>query len=713
MIDVAIVGAGFSGIGMALALQKSGRDSFVVLERAADVGGTWRENIYPGVACDVPAHLYRFADHPRADWSRTFARGNEIQEYLRGVVREQGLTERIRLRSDLMTAHWTGGLWRLEVGGANPRTVEAQSLVLACGRLTQPRLPEIAGLASFTGEVMHTARWDHSAHLAGRRVAVAGTGASAVQLVPELVRRGAFVTLFQRTPAWILPRGDVAYDAAALRSFAADPDSLEHVRQRLYDEGEQRFASRSGDEDAASRAQDAALLHLASQVPDAALRHLLTPDYRFGCKRVLLSDDFYPALSSGAVQLEPSALVATGRRTAVAASGATHDADLLVFATGFEASRQPYAELVTGEHGQTLADHWAEGMTSLGSTLVTGFPDLYVLNGPNASLGHNSAVLMAEEQAAFVVRCLTMRESAQNGAPLRIQPEAEAGYTREIDARGAGTPWVEGGCRNWYVDERSGRLTLLWPGTVADFRARLAAIGPSDFESGPVPVLPVVPVVPVVPDWVVIVPVKPAEYGKSRLRVDGVDRRGLARAVAVDTVRAAAEAPGVGAVIVVTDDPGLAREIRSIDGVRVVAERGRRGVNGAVAWAAATIDSAAPRAALLGDLPALRSEDLVRALALAATVDRAVVPDAEGTGSTLVTARAGVELTTAFGENSLLRHVESGCSVIEVDPGSTLRRDVDTAEHLGRASDLGLGARTRAVLEPARTLPGRVRLETG
>lgn len=464
-VDVAIVGAGFAGIGMALALREAGHYSFVVLERADAVGGTWRDNTYPGVACDVPSHLYGFAGHPNPEWSGVFARGGEIRGYLEHVA--AGLDDRIRTRSPLLRARWDGTTWQLDVGGPHARTIEAASLVLACGRLTEPQIPDLPGLESFPGPLFHSARWDHSIDVAGLRIGVVGTGASAVQLVPALARRGAEVTLFQRTPAWIVPRGGYDYTDAERRRFAEDPGALARLRAALYDEGEARFASRSGDAEAAASARAIALAHLESSIADPALRAALTPDYAFGCKRVLLSDDFYPAIGSGAVTLEASALAAVEGRTLVAASGARVDADVLVLATGFEAARQPYAELIEGVGGQTLAQHWGSGMTSVASTLVHGFPGLFVLNGPNASLGHNSAVLMMEAQAEFVIRRL-----AEGPAP-EVSAEAEAAYSAEIDARAERTPWVAGGCHNWYVDERSGRLTLLWPGTVAEFRERL------------------------------------------------------------------------------------------------------------------------------------------------------------------------------------------------------------------------------------------------
>lgn len=498
-VDVVVVGAGFAGIGMGLALQASGRESFVVIERGDAVGGTWRDNTYPGVACDVPSHLYGFAGRPNPGWSHTFAPGGEIRGYLEAAAAELG--PRVRLRSPLLRARWDGDLWQVDVGGAGPEAttesaahdlgktpahapthrIEARSLVLACGRLTEPLIPDIAGLASFTGPLFHSARWNDEVDLAGAHVAVVGTGASAVQLAPELARRGARVTLFQRTPAWIVPRGGRTFTQAERARFAADPDGLARLRDDLYAEGESRFASRSGDVDAAASARDAALAHLAASVDDPALREALTPDYAFGCKRVLLSDDFYPAVASGAVRLEASALSAVEGGTLIAASGARIDADALILATGFEAARQPYAELVEGVGGDTLAEHWSTGMTSLASTLVHGFPGLFVLNGPNASLGHNSAVLMMEAQAEFVLRALAY------GGRVEPSAEAEAAYTGEIERRSAATPWVSGGCHNWYVDERSGRLTLLWPGTVGEFRERLARVDLDALTRSPLP----------------------------------------------------------------------------------------------------------------------------------------------------------------------------------------------------------------------------------
>lgn len=477
-VDVAIVGAGFAGIGMAIALRRAGRESFVILERAASVGGTWRDNTYPGVACDVPSHLYGFAAHPFPGWAGFYARGEEIRTYLHSVVEQEQLNERLLFGTPMVSARWSRDRWIIECGGTNPQQVEANALVLACGRLTEPEIPVVQGLHGFLGPAMHTARWDDSVDLRGAHVAVIGTGASAVQLIPEIARIAARITLFQRTPAWIVPRAAYEYSDAERERFERRPEFIDSIRAQLYKDGEARFASRSGDPAAAADARTVALDHLRAQVADPRLRAALTPRYAFGCKRVLLSDDFYPAVASEDVRLEPSALVGVSGRQLVAASGSTYEVDVLVLATGFKSTRQPYASLVWGEDGHSLDEHWSTGMTSFGSTVVSGFPQMFVLNGPNASLGHNSSILMIEEQAAYVIRCLALRESV---GVLRVDPAAERAYTDEIVLAAASTPWVSGGCRNWYVDERSGRLTLLWPGTVESFRSRLAQGRGSEF----------------------------------------------------------------------------------------------------------------------------------------------------------------------------------------------------------------------------------------
>lgn len=470
-VEVVVVGAGFAGIAAAIELREAGHE-VVVVERAGGVGGTWRENVYPGVSCDVPSHVYSLRRHPNPGWSREFAPGAEIRRYLEGVVAREGLAERIRFGSALTAATWdaVADRWTLELSGEGPSSADV--LVLAAGRLTEPRIPDVPGLASFPGPVVHSARWDATLPVAGRRIAVVGTGASAIQLVPALVGLGADVTLLQRSPAWILPRGGRAYTPAEQHALAAEPESLTRLRAALTADDDERFAARAGLGEPAARAATAARAHLHAQVADSRLRAALSPSYPFGCKRVLLSDDFYPAVASDAVSLEPSALAGVDGGTLVAASGARiAGADVLVLATGFEAARQPYAPLVRGEHGTTLAEHWSSGMTAAASTVVAGFPNLFVLGGPHAALPHTSSLFVLEAQAAFVREALARR--GVHGGVLRTDPRHEAADSAEVDQRVAGRPWTSG-CRNWYRDERSGRVTVMWPGTVAEFEQRMA-----------------------------------------------------------------------------------------------------------------------------------------------------------------------------------------------------------------------------------------------
>ena len=469
-VDVAIVGAGFAGIGTAIRLAREGGRSFALLERGERVGGTWRDNTYPGAACDIPSHLYSFSFLPHARWSRTFATGDEIQAYLEDAVENEGLAPHTRLRTDVTDASWdeTAGCWRLILATARGVAhLSADALVLACGRLSEPALPDVAGIDTFPGAHFHSARWDHSVPLDDARVAIVGTGASAVQLLPHVAEHAGAVTLFQRSAAWVLPRDERPYTAAEQALFAKDPGEIARLRSDLFWRGEELFAARSGDATARASLQRRALAHLESQVADPHLREILTPDYEIGCKRAVFSSTYFPALTRPHVTVEPTALARIDGRTLTAASGRTVEADVVVFATGFASTRQPYADRVHGVGGESLAVHWATGMTSFASTLVHGFPNLFVVNGPNGGLGHNSAVYMIEAQIDFILDLLDA------GGIAHVTADAEAAYTAELDAASAETVWLQGGCRSWYIDDRSARLTLLWPGFAHEFRARL------------------------------------------------------------------------------------------------------------------------------------------------------------------------------------------------------------------------------------------------
>ncbi|QDZ14596.1 flavin-containing monooxygenase [Humibacter ginsenosidimutans] len=481
-VDTLIVGAGFAGLGLGILLKRRaaarGRHgSFLIVERADDVGGTWRDNVYPGVACDIPSHLYSFSFRTSGDWTHVYPSGLELQAYLRECAHDEGLAPHLRFGEAVVDARWNEADRRWVVTTTRA-TYRATALVSAVGRLSEPRLPAIEGLSGFPGRVLHTAAWDDRLELAGERVGLVGTGASAVQLLPHLQRASKQVTVFQRSAPYVVPRGDREYTARE-RAELADAGARDRLRERLFADAEAGFPARMREPVAITSLRERAAAHLRDQVADAGLRASLAPDYEIGCKRVLLSDDFYPAIASANVTLEASALDHVEGMTAVAASGERHDLDVLVFATGFNATRPPFADLVSGRDGIGLSEHWVAGMRAYASTLVHGFPNLFVLDGPNASLGHNSAVHMIETQLRYVLGALD--HLAAKGLPLDVPQEVEDAYVAAIDDAAADSVWLSG-CRNWYVDERSGRLTLLWPGTAQSFRDRVGTFDPSVFE---------------------------------------------------------------------------------------------------------------------------------------------------------------------------------------------------------------------------------------
>ncbi len=480
-VDVVIVGAGFAGIGMATQLARRARESFVVIERADAVGGTWRDNTYPGIACDIPAHLYSFSFRPPADWATLYPSGAEIQRYLQQTVDDEGLGGHIRLRCALDDARWddAAARWVLATGTG---VIRARVLVMAVGRLSEPHTPAVEDLESFTGTVMHTAGWRDGILSGGERIGVVGTGASAVQVIPHLAQGADELVVFSRTPPYVVPREDRRFTDAE-RAELRVPERAQARRDELLLDADKAFRQRLGLRPDIDDIRARALGHLHRQVGDPALRAALTPDYEIGCKRILLSDDFYPTLQKPNVVFEASALDSVAESKAQAVSGNTYDLDVLVMATGFEATRPPAAARIRGRDARSLDEHWADGMVSYASTAVSGFPNMFVLDGPNAALGHNSAIYMIETQLDYVVGALDFLAHSDSRS-LEVTAEAEAGYTREIDERSASTVWLTG-CNSWYVDPRSGRLTLLWPGTAVSFRERNGTFDPAPYEIVP------------------------------------------------------------------------------------------------------------------------------------------------------------------------------------------------------------------------------------
>lgn len=469
--EILIIGAGFAGIGMGAQLRRAGREDFLIIERAGQVGGTWRDNTYPGAACDVPSHLYSFSFAMNPDWSGFYTPGPEIQNYLLAVTEAEGLAPHLRLNADMEEARWDAAAERWRV--RTPRgTYTARFLITGTGHLADPMLPDIPGLAEFTGDIFHSARWDHSVELAGKRVAVVGTGASAIQVVPELAETVAELTVFQRTPAWVIPRIVKPYSAATRRRFARDPESMQRERDDIFWFAESAYAQRRAVPAALDAVTANALGNLERAVADPELRARLTPHYAPGCKRVLSSNTYYPALTRDHVTVEPSALSRVEGDTAYGADGAGYPVDAIVLCTGFEAAQPPFAEVILDGDGRSLAEHWSEGMSAFDSTAVAGFPNLFAINGPNTSLGHNSIVYIIESQVQYILEALD-RADAEGLRTLVPALPAQEDYVAKIQERAATSVWLlDGGCNSWYVDPRSGNLTLIWPDYAYDFRAR-------------------------------------------------------------------------------------------------------------------------------------------------------------------------------------------------------------------------------------------------
>jgi len=482
-VRVAIVGSGFGGLGMAIRLKERGIHDFAVLERADDVGGVWRDNRYPGCACDVQSHLYSFSFAPNPSWTRRFSPQPEIRAYLARCADEFGIRPHIHFRTDVERAEWDAGAlrWRLTTSRG---VMTAEVLVAAPGALSEPRLPAVPGLEAFRGEVFHSARWDESAELTGRRVAVVGTGASAIQIVPAIQPVVSRLVLFQRTPPWVLPRHDAPLGPRTRRWMDRVPPLRRAMRGSLYAIREV-FGLPFRHPRLAAVPERMAQRHLEAQVPDPALRRILTPTYAIGCKRILLSDDYYPALTQPNVRVVPSGLVRVEADSVIGEDGVAHAVDAIVFATGFHVTDFPFASRIRGAGGRVMSEVWGASPKAHLGTTVAGFPNLFVLSGPNTGLGHTSVLLMIEAQVEHVLNA--MQYMQRNGiAAVAPTAEAQNEWIAEVDRKMEGTVWTSGGCRSWYLDE-TGRNSTLWPGSVGSFVRRVRPFVDEDYHLYPPP----------------------------------------------------------------------------------------------------------------------------------------------------------------------------------------------------------------------------------
>ncbi|MBW3570834.1 MAG: NAD(P)/FAD-dependent oxidoreductase [Gemmatimonadetes bacterium] len=480
-VRVAIIGSGFGGLGTAIRLKQQGMDDFVVLERAGDVGGTWRDNTYPGCACDVQSHLYSFSFAPNPDWSHSFSPQAEIQAYLQRCARDYGVLPHVRFHHQVADARWDeeARLWRIQTSRG---PLAARVLVMAAGALSDPVVPDLPGLDGFQGGAFHSARWDHGFDLRGKRVAVIGTGASAIQFIPQIQPQVARLYVFQRTPAWILPRQQRVLRSAEQRLFRRIPGAQRAARGAIY-LAREAFLLAFRSPRAARTAQRVALWHMRRSIPDPALRRKLTPEWTIGCKRVLLSNDYLPALAQGNVEVVTEAIAEVRARSVVTADGAERAVDAIIFGTGFQPTDPPLARHTCGRGGRTLAEVWAGSPRAHVGTTVAGFPNLFMLMGPNTGLGHTSVVYMIEAQIEHLLGALGHMR-AHGAAALEPRPEAQEAFVAAIDRRMTGTVWTSGGCRSWYLDA-TGRNSTLWPDFTWRFRRRVARFDPAEYTMEP------------------------------------------------------------------------------------------------------------------------------------------------------------------------------------------------------------------------------------
>ncbi|MFI0239770.1 flavin-containing monooxygenase [Streptomyces sp. NPDC016845] len=479
-VRVAVIGSGFGGLGAAVRLRREGVTDFVVLERADAVGGTWRDNSYPGCACDVPSHLYSFSFAPNPDWPRTFSGQERIREYLEHVADTFRLRPHIRLNAEVRQLRWDGERLRWEIDTASG-TLTADVVVSATGPLSDPKVPDIPGIDTFPGKVFHSARWDHGYDLRGKRVAMIGTGASAIQIVPAVQQEVGRLTLFQRTPPWVMPRADRAITKAERWLHRRLPFTTQARRGVLWGIRELQVQAFTKHPDELGLVEQLAKRNMYRAVKDPALRAKLTPDYRIGCKRILLSNTYYPALARPNVDVVASGLSEIRGSTLVAADGTEAEADAIVFGTGFHVTDMPIAQRVIGADGVSLAESWKGGMAALRGATAAGFPNFMTVIGPNTGLGNSSMILMIEAQLNYLADYLRQLNVLGGRVALTPRESAVTGWNNRVQDRMKRTVWNTGGCKSWYLDE-NGVNTTVWPGTTTEFRQATRHVDVGEYE---------------------------------------------------------------------------------------------------------------------------------------------------------------------------------------------------------------------------------------
>ena len=458
--DIAIIGAGFAGLGMAIALDKAGRGDYLILEKAGDIGGTWRENTYPGCACDIRSLLYSFSFEPKRDWSRQFPMQAEILDYLRQCVRRYDLARRIEFGAKAVSMAYDEASGRWTIRLADGRLVDCRVLIAAMGPLHQPNIPAIPGASGFAGPQFHSAQWDHGADLTGKRVAVVGTGASAIQFVPQIAKQAAQVTVFQRTPPWVLPKPDRAIGDRLHRLFETVPGFQRAYRWFVYWQAEATIATFTYPR-LTGLGEKVARSFIARQVPDPELRRKVTPSYRMGCKRVLLANDYYPAIAQPHVKLVTEAVTEITGSGVISADGTEHPADAIIYGTGFHVTDAYTRADIAGAGRVAIADLWRDGAEAYLGLTVAGFPNMFLMLGPNSVLGHNSMIFMIESQVHYVLRCLDLIDKR---GTIAVTDQAQHEFNADLQRRLQTAVWSAGGCVSWYLD-LAGVNRAIWPGS--------------------------------------------------------------------------------------------------------------------------------------------------------------------------------------------------------------------------------------------------------
>ncbi|OHC27205.1 MAG: 4-hydroxyacetophenone monooxygenase [Pseudomonadales bacterium RIFCSPLOWO2_12_59_9] len=479
-VDVLIIGSGFGGLGMAIKLREAGNDNFVILEKAEEVGGTWRENSYPGAACDVQSHMYSFSFAPKSDWSKRYAGWQEIQQYILDTTAKFGIRPFVRFKREVCGMHFdpAKALWTVDTSAGEQFV--ARHVVLASGPLHVPSIPKLPGQENFKGKLFHSAHWDHDYDLTGKQVVSIGTGGSAIQYAPEIAAKVAKLNILQRTPAWVIPRDERSYADWEKGLFARLPFTRFLHRARLYWSNESRvwplFAPRL-----AGVLQKLAELFITTKVKNPALAKALTPNYLIGCKRILISNKWLPMFNRDNVELISEGIKELREHSVVLRDGRELPADCIILGTGFVTDPRIYMKdfPCTGLPGHDLMQDWQESAEAYYGTTVTGFPNLYQLVGPNTGLGHNSIIFMIEAQVHYVLQCL--KRLQEKGADyLDVKPQVQREFNQKLQARFVGTAWSSG-CSSWY-QQAGGKNVLIWPGATWRFWLQTRRVRDEDYE---------------------------------------------------------------------------------------------------------------------------------------------------------------------------------------------------------------------------------------